>query len=379
MSKTSIPEKTRLRLWIAAGGRCEYLGCNTRLFRDDVTLAKINRSYIAHIVADSPDGPRGDGVLSPKLSKELSNLMLLCDAHHRLIDIEDVEGHPVDLLTAYKSQHENRIDRLTDIDSDRKSYIVTYAANIGARKGAVSPRQTRFALVSEQMYPASEATLDLDMTQNAATDINPDFWETECQNIDEFAKTRLSGLGPDGNKMEHLSVFAIAPIPLLMHFGKVIGDIRTVEVFQRHRDFKNWEWQTPTHRTQGYVTEAVRSAPTNAADVILELSLSDTIDKRSIEEVMGTTKPFYRISVLEPNRDYLKSRDQLVAFCDEYRCLLTRIMGDAGKGCTIHLFPAIPVSVAVEIGRTALPKSDVRIEVYDFNRAVGGWQRALTL
>ncbi len=379
MSSTSIPDKTKHRLWIRAGGRCEYLGCNTRLFRDDLTLAEMNRSYIAHIVADSPGGPRGDEVLSPRLAKELSNLMLLCDTHHRLIDVEDVEGHPMDLLRTFKSQHEDRIDRVTDIDTDRKSYIVTYAANIGARKGAISPRQTRCALVAEQMYPATEATLDLDMTQNAMTDITPEFWVTECQNIDEFVRTRLSGLGPDGNTMEHLSVFAIAPIPLLMYFGKLLGDIRTVEVFQRHRDSKSWEWQASTPGEPDYIVEAMRPATTKTPDVIFELSLSDAIDSGSIEKIMGSTKPKYRIAIPEPNRDYLKSRDQLAAFCEEYRCLLTRIMGDAGKGLTIHLFSAIPVSVAIEIGRMVLPKSDVRIEVYDFNNAVPGWRRALTL
>jgi len=43
------------------------------------------------------------------------------------------------------------------------------------------------------------------------------------------------------------------------------------------------------------------------------------------------------------------------------------------------MFPTVPVSVAVEIGRAALLKSDVRIQVYDFNKTVGGWKRALTV
>jgi hypothetical protein len=379
MSSTSIPDRAKLRLWIAAGGRCEYLGCNQRLFRDDLTLAKMNRAYIAHIVADSPNGPRGDQVLSAKLAKELSNLMLLCDTHHRLIDEEDVVGHPVELLTAFKKQHEDRIDRLTGIDIERKSYIVTYAVNIGTRKGEISPRQTRLALVSEQMYPATEATIDLDMTQNAATDNTPQFWVTECQNIDEFIRSRLSGLGPDGKKMEHLSVFAIAPIPLLVYFGKMLGDIRNVEVFQRHRDTKGWEWQPYAAGKHDYVVDAVRPATTSDTDVTLELSLSDNIDPEGIEAIMGSTTPIYRIAIPKPSRDHLKSKEQLVAFCEEYGRLLTRIKGDAGQGCTIHMFPAIPVSVAVEIGRAALLKSDVSIQVYDFNKTVGGWKQVLTV
>ena len=103
MSSTAIPDQVKLKLWIASGGRCQYPGCNVTLYRDDVTLAKMNRSYVAHIVADSPGGPRGDEILSPKLAKEFSNLMLLCDTHHRLIDREDVAGHPVELLQELKT------------------------------------------------------------------------------------------------------------------------------------------------------------------------------------------------------------------------------------------------------------------------------------
>jgi len=48
----------------------------------------LNAAYIAHIVAEKPDGPRGDPARSPLLADAIENLMLLCDVHHRLIDRE---------------------------------------------------------------------------------------------------------------------------------------------------------------------------------------------------------------------------------------------------------------------------------------------------
>lgn len=98
MSKTSIPEKIKTQLWTLSAGRCEYRGCNKPLWKDELSMAKMNNAYIAHIVADSTDGPRGDAKRSPLLAKSFSNLMLMCDAHHRLIDKEDVDGHPESLL-----------------------------------------------------------------------------------------------------------------------------------------------------------------------------------------------------------------------------------------------------------------------------------------
>lgn len=379
MSSSSIPDKVKLKLWVAAGGRCQYPGCNIALYRDDVTLAEMNRSYIAHIVADSPGGPRGDKELSPKLAKEFSNLMLLCDTHHRLIDREDVAGHPVEHLERFKKDHEERIDHVTGLDSKRKTYIVTYAANIGTRKGHIASEQVRAAVLAEDMYPAILGSIDLDMTQNATTDDSATFWETECKNIDGFMAARVYGRGPDGNEMKHLSVFALAPIPLLMYLGKRLGDILPMKIYQRHRATEDWVWPSSSEDTQSYLLEVVCPARAGASDVILELSLSDTIDPDSIRRILDDELPWYRLSIPEPNRDHLKSKTQLCEFSDLYHRTLSRISSDAGKECTIHLFPAVPVSVAIQMGRNLLPKADARIQVYDFNRDVEGWLKTICL
>src|SRR5690606_22049159 len=116
MSVSSIPPDVRTRLWGKAAGRCQYRGCNTPLWIDGLTKAEFNSSYLAHIIADKPNGPRGDAVLSPQLSKDISNIMLLCDVHHRLIDKKDVAGHSIELLKEMKAEHEKRIALITAMD-----------------------------------------------------------------------------------------------------------------------------------------------------------------------------------------------------------------------------------------------------------------------
>src|SRR6185436_6973811 len=124
MSVSSIPETVKLQLWGRAAGRCQYRGCNHPLYRDQLTQAEFNSSYIAHIIADKPTGPRGDAVLSEKLKQDLSNLMLLCDVHHRLIDHGDVPGNPVELLRKMKAEHEELMERITAIQKSRQTQIV---------------------------------------------------------------------------------------------------------------------------------------------------------------------------------------------------------------------------------------------------------------
>lgn len=124
-------------------GRCEYDGCNEFLWLDFVTKFEFNTAYIAHIIADKPGGPRGDATLSDKLKDDfLSNLMLLCDKHHRLIDKERAKEHPVEKLREMKERQEKRIELLTSIIDNKKSHVLLYGANIGHHNSSVSWTKT---------------------------------------------------------------------------------------------------------------------------------------------------------------------------------------------------------------------------------------------
>ena len=89
MGRNKSPSENTVRILCGkAAGMCEFEGCNKRLFYDGVTLSTSNNAYVAHIVASSSKGPRGDKTLSPLLSDKLENLMLMCADHHKLIDIK---------------------------------------------------------------------------------------------------------------------------------------------------------------------------------------------------------------------------------------------------------------------------------------------------
>jgi hypothetical protein len=105
-----VSPKIRTILWARAAGRCQYQGCNRSLIGDLVSgRDKLNAGYVAHIVSEDPGGPRGDPIRSPLLANDVRNLMLMCDPHHRVIDVEAVAEHPKDVLLAMKACHETRI------------------------------------------------------------------------------------------------------------------------------------------------------------------------------------------------------------------------------------------------------------------------------
>src|SRR4051812_7167131 len=105
----TISDTTTLRLWVQAGGRCEYHGCNQYLLEDDLTTYTLNLAERAHIVGatDAQRSPRGDDVLPLADRNEADNLMLLCRDHHRVIDRLPRE-HGVDGLRRMKRGHEDR-------------------------------------------------------------------------------------------------------------------------------------------------------------------------------------------------------------------------------------------------------------------------------
>ena len=134
--RRQIPEMTIVRLWTRAGGRCEF--CNDYLLQDSLTRKDANFSNVAHIVAVSLAGPRGDHPMPHEQRDEIGNLMLVCRKHHALIDSpEYVAEYSVERLQAMKETHEARILRLTGFDPANKTTILRLRANFDSQ--AVDP------------------------------------------------------------------------------------------------------------------------------------------------------------------------------------------------------------------------------------------------
>jgi len=393
MSWTSISKQTRWKVWLKSGGRCEYRGCNKPLWRDDETMKQMNRAYLAHIIADSPDGPRGKEELSDELSDDFENIMLLCDTHHRLIDREEVEEHPPELLREYKREHEERIERLTGIESDHGTHILLFGTKIGTHRGAVNHDQARQAVLPGR-YPNTERGIRLDLNDTGIDESSSAYWPAVKEAVDSQVGRLVDRKeGPKGKTIEHLSVFGLAPIPALAYLGRRIGDTIPADVYQRHRETGDWQWAEEREDPCSYIVDqpsddgigkkGANGSSTRTEEgsesVAVRLSLSGDVQRAGVEKALGYRPPLYTITIDEPGRDFLDSEKELERFRKEWMSLLAEIRGAHGANVEIHLFPAVPNSVAIEIGRTQLPKSDPPISVYDHNREKGGFIHALTL
>lgn len=372
MSATSVKSKVQNLLWAVSGGRCEYEGCNKLLHTDILTQKKYNTAYIAHIVGDKPDGPRGDQNRSALLSNEIENLMLLCDAHHTLIDRQDVEGHTETRLLEMKRKHENRIELLTSIAPNFSSEILIFGANIGSQNSPLS-HQTAAETIVPEYYPASRGGIELGMKNSALVDCSSIYWESEVDNLCLQFAQKVKPKMMQGNDC-HYSVFALAPQPLLIRFGVLLNDLNNVRVFQKHREPSTWKW---LHHETGskYV---LKEPAIQKQTPVLVLSLSATITHDRIKSVLGEDVSVWEITIDNPNNDFLKTEQMLSEFRKISRSTFNIIKKVHGN-VDLHVFPAMPVSAAVEFGRVWMPKADLPLIIYDQNKQVGGFMKTITI
>ena len=363
-------------LWGRAAGRCEFQGCNQELYKSRVTQEPVNIAQKAHIYAFSSAGPRGNRRAARASLNAIENLMLVCGACHTTIDKQWTrKRYTVAMLQKWKQEHERRIARVTDVSPEKRSHILLFHANIGDHRGPLHYQQAADAVFPEK-YPAEDHPIEIGYRNSPLSeDTQSLFWQMESTSIeDSYAGVRKR---VDRGDIAHVSVFAIAPQPLLIKLGALLGDIVPVDVYQLHREPRStWKW--PARPKAGPPFEIKR--PTSVSGppaLVLELSATVTADR--ITSVLGVTASIWTVTVPLPDKEIVKSRSQLSAIRTLFRQLFDEIKAAHGQAAILHVFPAMPVSLAVELGRARSPKADMPWRIYDQVNGLGGFVPALEI
>jgi hypothetical protein len=360
-----IKHEVERELWARASGRCQFSGCNRILYKSPVTQDHVNISEKAHIYSFSETGPRGWGPFKkkPKGLNDVSNLILVCHDCHKTID-QDSKGqkYSASLLLDWKKQHEQRIEIVTGISPNKKSYVVMYGANIGDEKSLVQYNLAVEAMFPER-YPTNNSPIELSMTwQNE--DSKSDYWDIEKSNLEINFQRQIRPI-IEKDKQSHFSLFAFAPQPLLVYLGALFTDKIPVEVYQPIREPRTWRWQKHPDNFEFIVKE-----PENFdKQPVLAFSLSGKITEDRITLVIGRNISVWEITVGKDflHNDFMRSQAQLAMFRQAVRKVMVSINEKHGLSTPLHIFPAMPVSCAIEMGRVRMPKADMPWIIYDQN------------
>ncbi len=368
-----VPTKTELLLWVKAGGRCEFNGCNEYLFRHHVTLDTVKLAEIAHIVAFKPDGPRGGISERPTDIHDISNLMLLCPRCHTLIDDAVKEGkYSRETLVKHKREHEERILRLTAAKPELKTTVVQLLTRIGGQPVKIPTADVWDALAPK--YPADEKGCVIDL--NNLDDQTDAFYSVAKEEIDRCLD-RLYSPGMEGDSPKHISVFALAPMPLLMYLGRRLSNKIPVDLYQRHRDTQDWTWKDSGPEVR-YLCRQVRKG-IRADRAALVLSLTDSVNVLGLGGWLDAEASVFEIALdgQKPFSGFLRQRRDLEGFRRVYHEALSMIAQVHSGVSAIDIFPIVPAPIAVLCGFELFPKVSPALRVFDRDRRRGGWSYVL--
>lgn len=370
----SIPEKTKVLLAAISAGRCEFRGCNEYLFEHPLTLRNGNFSEKAHIYPFGEIGPRGGEGSRPEDVHAVENLMLLCRTCHKEVD-DNPDTYTREVLEEHKREHEDRVRYVTGLGPEMRTSIVQLKSRIGGDAADIPVNEICEAIAPR--YPAGHKEgMIIDLT--TIQDDRPDeyYRVAETQIRQSIARMYEPGMTVDATR--HISLFAIAQIPLLVLLGRCLSNKIPVDFYQRHRDPGSpWKWPEDEEPVQ--YKQVMPREGTDTNHVALTVSLSGPLSPDSLPEGIDESFFVYDIGLddRKPGPDFLRKRQDLEAFRRMYRGFLSDLMASHPSIEELHLFPAVPAPIAIACGHDLLPKVHPALVVYDWDKRSGGFIRRI--
>ncbi len=362
MSERKSIEHIKMKVWAEAAGRCQFRGCNTHLWYNDVTKETVKWGEIAHIIGASRNGPRGRWD-SKELQDDPDNLMLLCEKCHKTIDFgRNVENYPAERLIEMKKEHEDRIRLILDVERN-KTTVVQFTCPIKGQPITISDESVYNATLPNYPDELPRHWYKMNMPSFDYTDSS---WSSAKsfidQEVDRIERTN------SGGSLNNLSIFGIGPMPLLIYLGTRVSDTIPGEVYHANRNNppeKRFNWVRQNDDSSfGYKVKQIKEAKSNK--VILLLALSDNLPEDKYSSLGVEEANIYQITIDSPTPLYLESKSQLTLFGAQCRSLLNEIQFKHGNDCDVHVLPAVPAAVAITFGRLIMPTKDPKMFLYEY-------------
>jgi SMODS-associated and fused to various effectors sensor domain len=363
-------ERTKILVWANAGGRCTL--CN-ELVTENLELGTVVPiGELAHNVGRTENSARGVSELEPSDRASADNLILLCRNCHKPVDDGGMRGRfTVEVLERMKREHEMRIRYLTGIGGERQAAVIRVVGPIRGTQPELTYDTVVEALTAHGYFPQfmpnayrSEYEADL---RSVAEPWTPAEFSSAAQQIDSLFVRVNEGIRLGA--INRVAVFGFARIPVLVYLGSKLDDKITAIVFQRQRidEGNPWLWTPDAEQAVSFETTLMR--PGSRADkVALVLNISGEVPLPQVSCLGDTEYNVYVLRTIEPLipiPTLIKSLATLVNFENATREFLALAEVHHRDAEFIDVFPAIPISCAVTLGRVLVPRVSPALRVYD--------------
>ncbi|MEY1677893.1 SAVED domain-containing protein [Gordonia sp. ABKF26] len=373
-----IKDSVRNALWARAAGRCTI--CNRRLLGDtrtylhSVLLAELAHNIGATSSSGSPRSARSN--YHPDTEAE-ENLLLLCHDCHRIIDHpEHIEFFPPDKLREIKMSFERRIEMATSDGGLTRTAALRVGANIHGSFALASPHEVAETLFRANYLGLVETRRSGDFTCRISGNAGgKGFWPSGEQSIDDTVEQVRQAV--DSGDVAHISVFAIAPIPLLVYLGWLLDDKTPTRIYQKQRDHTvGWSWSDDARVVDFAI--AVPDTDRDPSDVVLlcEVTSEITVD-RLPDHLSAAPVVTLKPAQVPPSPVLITNEQTLAKLAARWRELLAQTESRFPAARRWHLVASAPVSVAIELGRAIMREAHPAVDIYE--RTAAAYVRAISI
>jgi len=320
-----------------------------------------------------PNGPRADSNYTNLMKNDITNLILLCPECHKLID-DNPNKYTKEMLIEMKQNRESNIQRAINMAGNKQAHVVLYRAPIGKKLPTIDENKISEAIWGK-WFPAQKNPINLNPNNSSISDDENLYWQNELRQLELNYSNKIKPL-LENNEIKTILLFGIAPQPLLVKLGSIFNDIYQVEVYQKHREPNSWKWEEDNLIKDNY---EITTTNDNYENIVLNLSLSCSIDNERIYSVLGRNTTIYTLSHQNSNNDYIKCKSQLIELRKIFRLLFDKIKSETNQKAVLHVFMACPVSAAIEFGRVWMPKADLQSKLYDQNKKNNEFEYSICL
>ncbi|MGW3896634.1 SAVED domain-containing protein [Micromonospora profundi] len=364
VKRGDIKDTVRLAVWARAAGCCVM--CSTMLLGSRSYLHSVLVGELAHNVGATATAGSPRGLVQDIADREAEeNLLLLCHACHRLVDNEDHAPYfTTERLQALKKEHEGRVRVAATSGGMRRTGALRVGGLVRGVTALASQRQTADALLADGYLGLVDSRWQGDFLCKIAGDPNrPTYWRAAQEEID--ATLGLVEQSVASGDVEHLSIFAIAPIPLLVYLGSRLDDKTDTRLYQKQRDGdQGWRWDATASIRDFSTTATVGATP--ATEAVLAVSLTAEIQQTKLPDTLQGL-PYFEI---RPRADrfgpgLFSHSDTLRNFADRWRTQLAEVEKTCPAATRWHLVAAAPLTAAIEMGRALMRGAQPPTEVYE--------------
>lgn len=380
----ALSEIDRRTLWVRAGGRCTL--CKKYLLEGPLTHKEVPLGEGAHIVGaiNSAKSPRGQDELPESERDDVDNVMLACSTCHTEIDKQVVAGLlDVTFLRDRKREHEADIKLQTGLLKDKRTAILRMAGTIrgdamelprDAASEAVIRHAQRFPYFLEDY---DRQGIEIDLRQIPGENpLSFDYYRLAAAAIDRAFGSRARQ-GILNGDITHISVFAIARLPLLVYLGCKIDDGLPSDIYQRHRSTESWLWPQTDDPGTDFVTTFAEGSLSDIEGVLIT-NLSGTTPTADLPGALRQLPTWALSPTTGPAEDVFSHPEVLQRFSTLIRAFFTDLEATHKQLRTLHLVGALPLSGAITFGRVL--KSDaLRPSIITYDRTGDGYRRALEI